>query len=787
MGDVQLFLLDAEYREPFIVLSGVNQNGSKVAVSDRSVSPYFYLEPREDADRAQLQHHLAAGVGGIVPGQVEAVERKLLGQPKRLLQVTFDRQDQAAVFWDAAKRVDEVKAGYEYGMPLYKRYLIDKGLQPAGWLTVKGDAAGLAAQQIVPADRKVAPRPHIMAFDIEVAEENGEERIIMASLADTEGLSKLLTYAPVSVPGAEVLDGEKALLERFAQLVRDNDPAIITGYNTDRYDFPKLLAAAARHGIQLRFGKDDMPVLFVRRGRITAARLPGLVHIDTYSFVENVMAPNLESETLTLDMVAKELLGAGKQQMKWIDIQRAWREQRGLEQVAEYCKTDSQLALRLAERLLPLLFSLSQLTGQLPFDVCRMAYSQLVEGLLVRKAYANNEIVLNRPRTAEVKRRRAAASYKGGYVHLPEKGMHDNIAVFDFQSLYPSIILTHNVSPDTICQHPACRSNTAPESEHQFCLQQKGFMPGVLEAVVKKRLLLKKARGKAAESEQLALKILANAFYGYYGYAGSRWYSRLCAEAITAWGRRYIKGLIATAEGMGLPVIYGDTDSIFLSMEAKKDARRFVAAVNKKLPGTMELEFKGFYKRGIFIQSKAGSAAKKKYALLEANGNLVMRGMETRRRDWAKIARDTQEAVLRAILQDRSPEKAIGLVRAAVARLRSGSAANEEVIIFSQVTKPLAEYEQESPHLSAARKLQQLGGRVAEGTVIGYIITKGAGTISERAAPADFAQDYDPEYYVRNQVVPAALRILGNLGVTESDILSDGDKQFSLAGFWKKR
>ncbi|HLD78408.1 MAG TPA: DNA polymerase domain-containing protein, partial [archaeon] len=379
----------------------------------------------------------------------------------------------------------------------------------------------------------------------------------------------------------------------------------------------------------------------------------------------------------------------------------------------------------------------------------------------------------------------------------PAQGIHEGIAVFDFQALYPSIVITHNVSPETVdclcCPEPEKRPNAVPGSEHFFCARHRGFVTSVIEGLVAKRMALKKqlaaldpasAAHRQAQNRQYALKILANASYGYYGYAGSRWYSRVCAESITAFGRDYIQKVIAFAGKSGLRVLYGDTDSLFVQMDSTA-ITGFLDQVNAALPGVMELEYKEYYKSGIFTVTKEGAAAKKRYALLDFANRIVIRGFERVRRDWSVVAKQLQEEILLAVLRDKSVPRAVSLAREAIARLRSGSVPLEDLVIHTQLTKPLSAYKQVGPHVVAAQKLAKAGRPVYEGMTVSYVIAKGAGSIASRAEPLEQAQSYDPDYYVNNQVVPVALRVLSGLGVTEEQLTGGGQR--TLGGFAKRK
>jgi DNA polymerase elongation subunit (family B) len=807
---VRMCLLDLNYvmesGRPVMRLWGKAEDGRSVCVLDRGFLPYFYVEPQPEADAEKLAREL----GGIeLDGQKARslgwVERSAFGVPKKLLKLSFLAPPSVARFREVLKERRDIRESFEHGLPFYRRYLVDRGFLPSSWLSVTGTPvergglrAGLVleAESIAPAGGMACPELKLMALDIECVEEDGEERIVMASLCDSAGFRKAFTYGKGSPSkGMAVLPDEQGMLEAFIRAVQERDPDVLLGYNSDRYDFIRLQERCEALGVPFVLGREPSEVGFMRRGWIYAASVKGRPHIDLYDFIENVLRPSLSSEALTLDSVAREMLGEGKEPMAWEDIRKEW-ESGDIDHLAAYCLRDSEVTLKLGERLLPQIMEMSLVVGQTAFDVSRMSYSQLVEWLLIRKAFRAGELIPNVPPRDEVQRRRKAPPYAGGYVHRPLEGVHDNIALFDFQSLYPSITITHNISPETLdcrCCAGDARAKV-PGEDYHFCRRRKGFIPSVMEDLVRKRAEVKggvsgegqgPAERKALDNRQRALKILANAIYGYYAYPGSRWYSRVCAQSIASWGRFYIRGVIAKAEAAGLPVIYGDTDSLFLKVKHRKDASEFLGAVNRNLPGVMELDLQGIYPSGIFVLSRSGAAAKKRYALLQQDGSVLIRGFERVRRDWAAIARDTQEKVILAVLRDRSAAGAAEIVRGMVRLVREGRASMEDVAIRSQVTRPLEDYQQVGPHVAAARLAVSKGMRVPAGSTIRYVIAPGEGPISSRAVPLEYATAYDPEYYVNNQVVPAALRVLSGFGYGKED-LAGGEGQASLKGFLGK-
>lgn len=806
--DLKFCIIDTDYgvenNEPVIRLWGKKEDGKSIVVLDRNFKPYFYIELNPDQNLEDFRRRLEEleEIGEKVLG-VEYVEKKLLGVKKNFVKITARNPADVAKIRNTIKDWDGVKEEYEYTIAFYKRYLIDKKLGPMKWASVSGKEVKnekikadffVEAEEIKPVEIDKYPKLKILAFDIEIY----DKEIIMVSFAGNDGFKKVVTYGFARQKtekkiDIEFADSEKDMIQKFVEIVNEKDPDIIVSYNGDRFDFLRLRERAEFHKIPLELSRDKEPLIFVKRGRILSAQMNGRVHIDLFDFIEHILGSSLSSELLDLDSVARELVGVGKKSLEWKDIENFWKEKKNLEEVADYCLRDSKVTLKLAGHIIPQIFELCRIVGQTPFDTTRMTYSQLVEWLLIRNAFEINEVVLNRPGFDEIKRRREAEPYAGGYVYPPKTGIHKNIALFDFRGLYPSIIITHNVSPETLDRNGG-DVHRVPGEDHFFSKKQEGFIPLIIKDLVERRTRINREIGgtdpksqkyKELDNRQYALKILANASYGYYAYPGSRWYSRICAKSIAAWGRYYIQKVIELAEENKFDVIYGDTDSLFIKNVRKEKIRDFLKMINENLPGTMELEFKELYKSGIFVPTKTGTTAKKRYALLDNSGKILIRGFEKVRRDWAEIAKRTQEDVLKAVLIDESPEKALEIVRKKISYLERGRAGMDDLVIYTQITRPLKDYDQIGPHVAAAKKYEAKGNHVAEGSIIGYVITKGSGSISDRAEPVEYAENYDPEYYIHNQVIHAAMRVLQALGYSEEDIfVSSGQK--SLGAFMKR-
>ena len=217
--------------------------------------------------------------------------------------------------------------------------------------------------------------------------------------------------------------------------------------------------------------------------------------------------------------------------------------------------------------------------------------------------------------------------------------------------------------------------------------------------------------------------------------------------------------------------------------EIEKKAEEFLNKVNKQLPGILKLDLQGIYKRGIFIPKSVGiGTAKKRYSLIDKNGKITVRGLEAVRKDWCNLAKVVQREVLRMILERKDVKKAVKYVKDVIKKLKGKKIPLKDLIIIEQLTKPLSEYKAIGPHVVAARKIKERGRPIGEGMPIMFIITKGKGSISEKAEPFEDVdiKDVDNDYYITHQIIPAALRVLTVLGVTEEELLGE-----SLKGFLK--
>ena len=224
---------------------------------------------------------------------------------------------------------------------------------------------------------------------------------------------------------------------------------------------------------------------------------------------------------------------------------------------------------------------------------------------------------------------------------------------------------------------------------------------------------------------------------------------------------------------------------LLLEKKTKEDALALMEKINKDLPGLMELDYEGHYPAGIFVSLKAAeSGAKKKYALIDDQNNMKIKGFESVRRNWSAVAKDVQRKVLEIVLKEHDAKKAKEYVRKIVEELRKNLVPLDKVIVHTALSKGTGAYASIGPHVAAAQRMEAKGQSVGAGSVIHYVVVKGKGKIRDKVKlPDETTQDeYDGEYYIQNQVLPGVERIFAVLDIKVDDLVSS-TKQSSLAGF----
>lgn len=788
---LKFYLIDVSYEVennlPVIMLWGLNENSEPILIKDSSFRPYFYALLKEGADVESVVRKvktLSKSKSPII--DVSETVKRYYGKPVRTLKITTVIPEAVREYREEVTKIDGITEFLEADIRFSMRYILDKDVSPCSWYEAEVDEVPSGSFRVKNTymlrgelnrlEDSRPPKLKILAFDIEVYSPLGslmpeKNPVIIIAVANDEGEVKVLTKE----------DGESdaTLIEEFVKYVNEYDPDVIVGYNSNMFDWQYLLQRSQVLKVRLDVGrvKGGIP----RQSAYGHISVPGRLHVDLYNFAEEIPEVKIKS----LDEVA-DYLGVMKKServlISWHEIPRYWDNKELRNILIKYARDDAVSTLLLAREFLPFAIQLSNLTG-LPLDqVGAASVGYRLEWYLMREAVKYGELIPNRVE-------RPYEPYKGAIVLEPVKGVHEDIVVLDFTSMYPNLMIKYNVSPDTFvtgdCDESTCY--LIEELGYKFLKEPPGFYKNVLTTLLKLRAeirsLMKKLDPESPEyrildERQRALKILANASYGYMGWVGARWYFKEGAESITALGRRTISKAIDLARKLGLKVVYGDTDSLFVSY-VRDLVNSFISKVYEELG--LEIKVDKIYKRVFFTE------AKKRYVGLTEDGRIDIVGFEAVRGDWTDIAKDVQEEVAKIVLTTKNVNEAVNYVRRIIEELRTNKVSLEKLIIWKTLTKKAEEYEVEAPHVTAAKRLEKLGVRVDVGSKIGYVIVKGSGGISSRARPYIEAkpQDIDVEYYVTHQVIPAALRILSYFGITEKQLTAPRGK--TLADFLSRK
>lgn len=805
MPNFQFYLLDITYKvvagKPVIYLFGKTTEGQQICVLDDSFVPYFYVIPKAGADIKDKLMSISAEKDNesYHITKVEPLKMKYVEKEVDALKVFANLPKAVPALKDIIYDWDSVQSVHEYDIRFVRRYLIDRGITPLTLLSAEGNAVPekmkipvIKAEKIEQVSDDTIKNPRILAFDIETAGVHGQKiqpektPVIMIALYG-ENFKRVITWKKFdSEDYVEVVPSEADLLQRFAELVDEYKPDFLAGYFSDGFDFPFIKTRAKKYKLNLELGLDYSEVR-IGRGTHKTAQLTGIIHFDVFKFVQRAVRKTLQTDSYKLDAVAEEILGERKIDVDLSKLAQAWEENsKELGEYARYNLHDARLTYKLCINLLPNFFELVKVIGLPPYSINRMSFSQFVEWYIIKQVKNLKEIAPNRP-SFNTQTARQARKLKGAFVFEPTPGLYHDIIVFDYRSLYPTIIASHNISPGTVNCECCEGKNKAPIDmlDAWFCTKRRGFASNIIEDLITRRLRIKEMLREKDDillnARSWALKDLANAFWGYTGFYAARWYSVECAESILGWARYYIHKVIDQATENGFKVLYSDTDSVFIALgeKEKKDAIKFVEKINLDLPGVMELEYQGFYRSGIWVSTKAGeSGAKKKYALIDEKDHVKIIGFETVRRNWSFIAKDVQKEVLNIILKERDASKAVSYVRKVVDDLKNAQIPVEKVTIHTQLSKDIDDYDNIGPHVAAAQRMKSKGLAVGPGSLIEFVVTKGAGRIRDKVKLVDEVkpEDYDADYYIDHQIIPGVERIFSVLGIKKEEILSIGSQ-----------
>jgi DNA polymerase-2 len=732
--------------------------------------------------------------------------------------------------------VEVIGADEKGAQAFLSRNGIRGGVRISGsWRPGRGVDVVFPDAAITPADTARAPLS-VLSLDIETEEPSGFIRAVGLALAPLGPDCKPLRFRRKALlfagpwGGSEppdrwisVFTDEASLLRALVAAIRELDPDIVTGWNVIDFDFPRLAAAFSQRRVPFSLGRsleagaffpaerDDAANDGDGSGRLRSASvfLPGRQVLDALRLVRT---GHHAFESYALDAVARELLGVGK-------TVRA----EGLEKLAEldrlyagdslsfcrYCLNDAELVLDILEKenILHHTVERAALTG-VGVDKAWTSVASF-ERIYGAGLYARGVLEPNMPAGRDV------SGAAGGTVLEPMAGIFSRVAVFDFRSLYPSLIRTFNIDPLSYERALPRADDGIARGDDAFIVapngarfvRDRGILPSLIDEYFSERL---KAIERGDEASAYVYKILMNSFYGVLGAGNCRYARTELAGAITSFGKVCLHFARDYFTALGFRVLYGDTDSVFVELaDAGAETLSALAdGLNESLSDLIRkdygleshiaIRFEKLYARFFIPRLRSLGARKdpgtgggielsgnddenrgraKGYAglLLRDDGSseVEIKGMEAARSDYTPLARDFQRGLLGILFREDGTLGAEEFLRAEVLSLYRGE--RDGALAFKKrLRRDPDSYEASTPpQVKVARDL----GIRRRGATVEYVITvNGPEAVSLRKSPIDYG------WYAESQILPVARSAGAAAGFDADSIVAtlhaDGQLEF---------
>ena len=605
--------------------------------------------------------------------------------------------------------------------------------------------------------------------------------------------------APERKSWLTVAGNERALLSCFLAKVHKCDPDFVVGHNLHGFGLDVLMSRLVHHKVAHwsklgRIRRSNLPASKSGQSGRGAFEFfdmaPGRLLCDTYLTAKELVREN----NYRLTHLAKVHLKKERSEIDPLDVPRYFQSSQNLVKLLSHTHQEAGLVFGLMAKLemVPLTKQLTNLGGNKWSRTLKGGRAERIEYLLLHEFHRRKYIKPNKAsKFTKSKGGKAAPqgkkktsggrgkpAYAGGLVLEPRKGLYDKyVLLLDFNSLYPSIIQEYNLcfttverqlSGGSIEDGPSSSSSSSSSSSvmggmggggesgdptEDFVMpplpseearEVEGVLPMMIRILVQRRRqvknMMKSEKVQAVKDQldirQLALKITANSMYGCLGFSGSRFYAKPIAALVTLQGREILQRTVDLATGMGLDVIYGDTDSIMIHTASDQLAKVYeignkVKRESNKLYKQLYLEIDGIYKTMLLLKKKKYAALVVNEGEKEGSPNFTYKetkGLDLVRRDWCQLSKDVGNYVLDCILSGKDSETVIGLIHTKLeevaAEMRAGKVPMEKYIITKGLNKRPEQYPdiKGQAHLQVAMRMTAQKKPVNVGDHIPYVI-----------------------------------------------------------------
>ncbi len=618
------------------------------------------------------------------------------------------------VFKEATKEecafVEEWARLLEYPAPSFRRVAVD-------------------IEVLAPIPTRV-PDPREAAYEVICVSLFGSDGLARALILKREGIREGAEHLEAGAT-LEYFGSEEKLIKAVFDVLWDY-PFVLT-FNGDDFDLRYLAHRALNLGIR----RGDIPIQIGKRSCL----LDYGVHIDLYKFFFNrsiqIYAFNNRYRDVTLNDVARALIRLEK-----IQFEKGLGELTYTE-LAKYCLRDSEITFKLTsfddDLVMKLILVLARISSMPMEDVSRQGVSRWIRNFLQREHRHRNMLIPTPQDILAAKGKTATKAtikgkkYKGAIVVEPVPGVHFNVAIMDFPSLYPSIIKVWNLGYQSIlCRHPECRGNLVPGTPHWVCTKRRALESLLIGSLRDLRVqwYKPKSKDKSLTSDlrswynvtQGALKVILNASYGVFGAESFDLYCPPVAEATAAIGRHSIMQILAKAEELGIQVLYGDTDSLFLKNPSRQQTEELAHWTETELK--MSLDVDKVYRYAVF------SSRKKNYLGVLEDGTVDVKGLTGKKRHIPILIKKSFEKMKTRLAMVVTPadfENAkrdiAQIVRDCHMQLKRREWESMSDLAFNVVLgEEIEHYTKTTPqHVKAAKMLKENGVDLKAGDLISFV------------------------------------------------------------------
>lgn len=661
----------------------------------------------------------------------------------------------------------------------------------------------------------------IISLSMHVSNERGEtikEILLQHGSADpVEGIEHIRFWGE----NANATDVEKKMLGTFGEIVADwIDPDIIVGHNSKAFDLPYITDRAHLLGLKNTECLSRSKARWRPNKEIVKTRKNG----DTVTSKESVIIGRIQMDTMIqiksdpfkkersygLGALAQKYLKASKDDVGYKMITPLWKTSDSTRRrLGLYNMKDSQLTFGLFKEF-GMVFDVIQTSR-----VTRIMPNTLVKSGQQVKVWAQLLHESKNPRWSPEPRLRALLPFEipstiqkddkceGATVLSPKKGMYrEPVAVGDYMSLYPSIMISRNICYSTLVTDRRIADSMTIEGSCETSptgatfvksSKREGLVSKLLKKLLEARSAAKEELAKAttaidkmnANSKQGALKVVANSMYGFMNASGGKLRRKCMAESVTGWGRENIAFAKRIAEGFGVEVIYGDTDSIMMRIPdgaPKKDLGEMFALLGKVCDAVtkginrfpVQLQAEKIYYPYLLLKKKHYAGIM--YTSPTTCKGIDMKGIETARRDYCPYVTESLTEVLNHVMSvESTPESVKALAISKIANLVSASVEMHKLVITRSLNKLV--YANKQAHSELAKRLVNRNGgfKMTAGERIPYVITckPGKRLVSEKSEDPMYVIEHsipvDYEYYAGNQLKKPLVRILKHVIVPKTE------------------